>query len=549
MFKRKRKPSRRSRSSARSQRLKSKVTRGRRKTPSRVQAKKAKPHRYPSRPVSQTGDTDMEQRIQDSIIRQKRKQKHKLARRKAKKARRTKLLLSAVFLVAFALIAVFVVKKYILTDPIQSIPDLRANTIAEINADLQVTDTSNRQLTSAEREADVNQLMEYLDAVPQANALGKNSEGLPQLMATFKEEALNAENDAAYFAILERMVLALGDPQSAIVSVDHYNRLAKEIGSGFYEPDSTYAKSLRDSRVVARYQRLQDELTAANEEAQAEESTETVEGDTPAETEASTEPEASEEAVEPPTPVEEEVILPRLWTIEGTNIAVIDQLDFSEQATGLHAEILEQHFEQANSANAIIIDLRNQSGQSSSYWAKNILPYISTGNVGASSMIYFPQGFDSYMDYLSVHEQLVEFDLQEDRDAISMLTPQTVQDQITDLDFQKKITYSVLPSNKKVVSNSVVLLVDGTTTGAAETFADFCLANSIVAVAGQPTGGKGWNVPPFLVKLDHSGLLVSLNVGVPLTRDESALQKDAKVLPSISLEGGDLIQLLVNRLR
>ncbi len=551
MFKRKRKTSKRSRKASRSQVLEKKASRGQKKSSSSLRARKAKPSRYPDRRMSVSDDRELENRIQASISKQKRKQKQKIAKRKAKRARRRKFFLSVILLATFAFVAVFLVKRYILTDTIKTIPELRAGTIKEINAELKVTDTSNRQLTAAERQADVNQLMTYLDTVPSANALSKRTEGLPQLMATLKEEALNAQDDTAFFAILDKMVLALGDPQSALINLDRYESLTREIGSGFYEPDSAYAKALRDPRVVNRYQRLaeaQEPIPVETVEETAADETENADvAENPEEIE---DPEAGVAEPEAPEADQaEEAPLPRLWTIEGTNIAVIDQLDFTEHSTGLHAQVLEDLFQQADSANAIIIDLRNQSGQSTSYWAKNILPYISTGNVGASSIIYFPQGYDGYMDYLSVHEQLAEFNLQEDRDAISMLTPQAVQDQITDLDFQKKITYSVLPSDKKVVTSSVVLLVDGTTAGAAETFADFCLANSIVAVAGQATAGKAWNVPPFLIKLDHSGLLVSLNVGVPLARDESALTKDARVLPSISLEGGDILQLLVNRLR
>ena len=451
--------------------------------------------------------------IRESANRRKQKLRRKALKRSARRKRRFRFFLGLLVLAGLLIGGRYFIKKFVLTDSLSEIPDLRAEANRQILDKLLVTDSSGRMLTSAEKEADIRQLEDYLQAVPIVNAPGKEAKDYYSSFDRLKKEAIASESDQEFFNTVQKIVLLLDTPRSYLVDRSRYEDLVKESGHGFFEPGSAYERAVNHPRVKDRYQRLPKAKPA--------------------------DPEAEKKLASGPMHK----------VIDGTSISIIDNLSFTEQATVLHADQLNRLFEQVNSANSIIIDLRNQQGYSNSYWAKNILPYISTGNVGASTDLYLPSAFDQYLDYLSIREEMVEFDLQDDREAISMLIPQSIHDRLDDLDFQKKITYSSLPSDKKRAAGSVVLLIDETTGGAAETFADFCIANGIADVAGRSSSGTGWSLPPFLLKLDHSGLLVALDIAVPINRDKSDLQRDAKLNPTIVLEGDDILQTLVNSLR
>lgn len=448
----------------------------------------------------------LEKQILASEQRRKNKKRAQKKEKLVKKRRRRFLIFILLFL-GLLIFALYQIIDYLfLTDYLDELPVIRKEANQSIQDTLLVTDTSNRSLTQAEKEEDLSQVLTYMDRVPKVNAPAKTEDAYEQNLQVLVDQARESTSDEAFIESLDEILVLLGDPQSKLVREDDYRRLLQEEGHDFYEAGSTYSRVLNLDRVEKRYGSKDSN-------------------------------EGSAQGINIPPP--------QLNFYKDGRVAVLSELNFTGQGGIAHGPLMEDIFQEANTASNLIIDLRGLSGFSNSYWVENILPYISEGNNGASTYLYFPQGFNRYMDYLSIQEQMIEFDIQDDREPISMLIPQDVQEEVADLDFQKEMTLSSLRSEKNQITSNVFLLIDENTGGAAESFAEFCKLNNIGQIAGQTSSGTGWTVPPFLIPLKHSGLIIQLNVAVPLNTDQTNLQKYTGLKPHIVLGGDDLLEALL----
>lgn len=414
--------------------------------------------------------------------------------------RRFRIFIALLILLGIGLAWLF--KRHFMTARVSELSDYRARTNERLLTQIQVTDTTNRELTKSERHADAVQLAEALRRQPIANPQIKDEAQLDAIVAPFIEQAAAASGDQAFTQALDGMLKALNYPGVHLVGRTEYDSLRARVGSGFYESESPYAVALTDERTASRYAKL---------------------------------PKAPNSA----TPNARNTL--SLRGIDGYSASLITGFQFDHAHIAADAERAASLFSDASHSAITVLDLRGVTGDSDEYWLRIIAPHLSQGEAGVSTTVNFTAGHDAYLDYFALKEQLPHFDMQDDRSELSMLLPQDAQSQLKGYAFTKTIGYTLPLSDKVTRSNRVYLLIDNRTGGAAEAFIDFCKVNKLATVAGTATSGTGWQMPPFLYRLDHSGLLFTMESGKPLNLAGDNLQSETGCIPDLPLSGDDLL--------
>ena len=451
-------------------------------------------------------------RVERSRLRREQKLFHREKQRKKQRKRRIFSVLTGAAVLVIGFFSFRWVRDTFFVQTLSELPTIRNEALQKIENELLVTDTKGRSLTQAERSADVQQLLDSLENwMPTVYRTALEKSSFLEATQTTRRAAEEATSDAQFFYALREMVRAQQEDKTDILDPVAYFSLQRELGSAFYEVSSPYGKVIDSPRASERYQRLLDEQKA----------------------------DPSLEI----QPMEENALSVRT---EGSTV-IVSGLAFSTERIETDRAVLTEQQAQIGAATTLVFDLRGCAGESEMYWCRALVPLFAQNDVGASTTVFFRDSMPDFLDYLSVRENVPEFDLDDDRTSISMLLPAELQEEISDMNYGKKLTYSIPKQDDTQFSGSVYLLVDEGTKNAADTFASFCQATHIATIAGKSTGGGGWELPPILVQLPHSGYILRMRSGVALSPDETHLQKKGTV-PDFSLEEGDLLESLLSRL-
>lgn len=458
------------------------------------------PHSYRTGPRGPR--TNLEEEVERSRQKSQRKMAYKQVKKRKKKSRRRRRFLLFILLILLTFGLFKLVQRFILTDRPTSIPGERAMINKAITGDLALADTRGRMLTPAEKKADLEELIRHLEAIPPANCPGK-VDGQLKAEESLARQALTLEGtDETFMAILDKLAKSSGGPAHLLNQGD-YQRAVENVGKGYLEKNSPYARVLTDPRVKERYARLI------------------------------------------PIQVDPAKNQPRL-TKSGKSL-ILSGLSFEEGDVEKASRLLPGYIRQAQSASRFIIDLRGVRGPSHSYWIQALATPLCHGSFSAETTLYFSQGFDSFVSYMSSEEKLEHLDLQDDREDLSFQVPESIRRKVSDMSYQKLLTFSLVGRGQKLSKSRVILLVDKNTGNAAESFADFCQHNQLATIAGEPTMGNAWDIPPAYLQLKHSGFVLEFDITLQQSLDGTDLTKDVRVQPDLPLTGKDLLQVLLDR--
>lgn len=418
-----------------------------------------------------------------------------------KQRRRKRLILGSVFCMLIFFLAIWTSRTFFSSKP-EKIPHMRQAINDHMIHDIALSDTKGRPLTTAEKKADLSLLIQVMKTLPSAETPGRKDGSFDQAAKACLSQANVSENDEAFIRIVKDLLASAKRPACQLLDQAAYKMQRANIGFGVYKEGSPYAKALVDPRVVDRYERL--------------------------------------------VPLKDKAVpsVPYLKWVG--NYAVFQGLSFHSSASERDGETVGKLFEQGAKAERIVLDLRGAKGTSISYGMEALLPHFASGSFSSTSSVFFPLGFNDYVSYLSGQEEVDHVDLEDEKEELSVQTPDALRKLLSDLSYKKRITCSFLGTNPKVTSDQVYLLVDQTTQNAAETFADFCQSNGLGRVVGQNTYGNAWDIPPFLLILPHSGLLIQMDMTCQSTLDGKSLQSEAGVIPAYPLQGKDLMSAFLS---
>ncbi len=184
----------------------------------------------------------------------------------------------------------------------------------------------------------------------------------------------------------------------------------------------------------------------------------------------------------------------------------------------------------------IIIDIQGNSGGSSNYWSRYLVPYFTSKSInfyrifaikkGKLNKYYYPNCFETDFSVFSNLEN---------------------KSQELTVDF-----YSIFKSQDTVHSKSsknlkgkIFLLVNEEVVSASEDFAYFCKVSKWAKVVGTTTLGDGICGEPVLLRLPESGIVISYPALVGLNPD-GTWNFETKTVPDIYIGGKDSRERLKN---
>ncbi|MDD7593479.1 MAG: S41 family peptidase [Peptoniphilaceae bacterium] len=414
-------------------------------------------------------------------------------------------------LFAFVLIcgagAMFFATRRLFSAQFDALPTLRHEVNETLLTDVRMSDTANRPLTRAEREADIAALRDVIRA--------HRGPDVAQEVDALAQAAIDASQDDAFFTQTNALVQTAFENRAHLLTAPEVALAVRNLGAGFYDAASPYAHALQDPRVQERAQRMRSAMSAqAWSDAVSKAAPDTTTA-------------AGAAAIVGKTPSVADPLAyptPTLTVHREGDVAVLSGLAFADGALQEQRETLKQVALDAAAHDVVVLDLRHASGASIAYWAEGIVPYLVPKTYGMKKALTVPAGANEYMAYLTDGETMASSDFSYASEAE---TP-TLEWTIT----TEGAVEALAPSR-------IALLVDTQTGGAAETFADFLSQLDTVTRYGEPTAGTSWRVPDYLYALPHSGFVLS----VASASDDDA--KRAPLMPDIALPGDDLLQALL----
>lgn len=193
---------------------------------------------------------DIKIRSQNPNIRKRSKKRMKALKRKYMK-RRAGLVLALIFIIFLS--AKTLIRKINKYDK-YTYPKFRQEVMDSITKEVYVGNTEDRSLTSAEKISDFNKLSYYISrnyALDKENE--KNYKILIDQTETFKKKVKKSKSDQEFFDIISSYLSILDDNRTHLLDVKTYNSIFP-----YYKEhkNSPRGKILGDAQVVNRYKRL-----------------------------------------------------------------------------------------------------------------------------------------------------------------------------------------------------------------------------------------------------------------------------------------------------
>lgn len=452
-----------------------------------MRVNKQRKNPYSNRPLL----NNIERRIKNSKNKQLHKRHIKLKNRSIKKRKRRRifvrlsllLMLTTIVFVAF----IVIVKRMFFTDSPEKIPTIRQSLNEQIINNINPANTKGRKLTSAEMKADLEQLIQSIEGLPKENLKNIDKESYLQAKENAFKQIKTINTDGDFFELIDNFTKFSAGDNAKILDLAKYQKALRNLGHGLYVDGSPYAETLKDPRVKERYSRM--------------------------------------------IPIKDNTNNKKPTLVKNGNGLILSGLSFEEADIESAKKILPGYLSQAKTASSLTIDLRGIDGSSQSYWLECLAPYLVSGSYHAESYLYFGNGFDKYVDYLSTEEKSENIDLEDKRDEVSYRVPESIRKKIEDTSYQKKLTASVISQRMEIPPEKLILLVDESTKNAAESFADFFKHNGLATLSGNKTYGNAWDLPPFYLKLKHSGYLIAIDITLQQNLNGTSLTKDSGVDP------------------
>ena len=198
-------------------------------------------------------------------------------------------------------------------------------------------------------------------------------------------------------------------------------------------------------------------------------------------------------------------------------------------------EIISKYIKTLENHEAIVIDIRGNSGGSDEYWTE-VISRIIPKEYNTSGYILFRDS-DIINDYIKAREINTE--------NIENLPKEIVSngpDEITrNFKYFIENNRSIAPKDSINFEGNIYLLVDNVVYSSAESFSIFCKEKGIATIIGENTGGDGGGYDPVLFKLENSGLIVRIAGDMYLT-DSGVCNEEFKTIPDYIIENPERTQ-------
>lgn len=192
-------------------------------------------------------------------------------------------------------------------------------------------------------------------------------------------------------------------------------------------------------------------------------------------------------------------------------------------------EIISKYIKTLENHEAIVIDIRGNSGGNDYYWTE-VISRIIPKDYNTSGYILFRDS-EIINDYIKARGISIE-DIEDLPKKIVSNGP----DEITkSFKYFSKNERSIIPKDSINFEGNIYLLVDRVVYSSSESFSIFCKEKGVATVIGETTAGDGGGYDPVLFKLKNSGLIVRMSGDMYLT-DSGVCNEEFKTVPDYIIE-------------
>lgn len=211
-------------------------------------------------------------------------------------------------------------------------------------------------------------------------------------------------------------------------------------------------------------------------------------------------------------------------TEKKANVTILEYSDTSTAYIGIQSfdkafiendrKTLSDFYSNLNNYEHLIIDLRNNSGGSTSYAVENIIKPLATQDYSYTQHILFNDN-----DY---SRPFLEYAHKDDMQTTTPLSDfDLAQFPNLEVDDMNKLSHIMSVKNVYLADGSgyhgkIYVLVSPMVYSSSEAFVDFCKSSGFATIIGQPTGGDGIGFDPIIVSLPNSGIALkySMHYGI-----------------------------------
>ncbi|MGX4600194.1 S41 family peptidase [Faecalimicrobium sp. JNUCC 81] len=194
-------------------------------------------------------------------------------------------------------------------------------------------------------------------------------------------------------------------------------------------------------------------------------------------------------------------------------------------------KIIDDYINTLENHQALIIDIRGNTGGSDSYWT-NIVSKVTPKYIERKGYLAFKTESDIMRNY--VNKKGIELKPIENlpKEVLNN-APKEVLTKFSE--FHESILG--IKSNKtSKFKGNIYLLVDKSVYSSSESFSIFCKDTGFATLIGEITGGDGGGVDPVLFNLKNSGLIVRMSSDMYLT-GKGICNEEFKTTPDYEVEG------------
>lgn len=367
------------------------------------------------------------------------------------------------------------------------------------------TKPENGQLTPKEKLDDFNYMYEVIkDGYPflkvnkrmnDVDWLGKKAE--------YEQRVKDTDSDESFVGVMGGIIEELNNLHTELIKEDDYFTGLKKFHENFGWYDFW-----NDPVVLKRYNQLSDDIESDTKE---------------------------EKSTEMSMYMNSEIVL---QDIVSNKVAYIHLPQMARCGASIEEdmEAIGEYLKTVKDYDALIIDIRGNSGGSDSYW-EQIVSMITPVDISQTGYMLFREG-DVIDNYLAAREDEVE-----DINILTNLALSNLPEEVmTDFSKVGRLQTVIETSGLCNFEGNIYLLVDGKVYSSSESFAIFAKETGFATVIGGVTGGDGGGIDPVMFALPNSGLLVRMSADMFVT-STGVCNEEFKTTPDYIIEDASIKNL------
>lgn len=197
-------------------------------------------------------------------------------------------------------------------------------------------------------------------------------------------------------------------------------------------------------------------------------------------------------------------------------------------------EVIKPFLQRIRNCNALMIDIRGNSGGDSTYWSQYVVPMLIDQPIHYLTYTLYRGGSYS-IPFIEARMQRKFSDLAPIAAISSENLPSLPPEAMTDFQRYRKVQSTITPKDPVRFKGKIYLVVDQGTASSSEMWAVFAEQTGWATLVGSKTGGDGIGIDPILVSLPNSGFIFKMSIDLGLKADGS-IDDEVRVTPSILVE-------------